>query len=42
MTTALWVLVIFSFLASLCTFVFFAGGALVALIADLSQRQDDE
>lgn len=39
MTTAAWVLVIFSFLAAVCTFVFFVGGALVAWIADMQRER---
>jgi hypothetical protein len=41
--TALWVLVLFGFMAAVATFVSFAGGALVAWIADMQrERWGDE
>lgn len=43
MEAALWVLVTFAFLGSVATFVFFAGGALVAWMVDMvAGRGDDE
>lgn len=44
MEAAGWVLVGFGAVAAVCTFVLFAGGALVAWIADMSQQRwgDDE
>lgn len=42
METAAWVLVGFGSLAAVGTFVLFAGGALVAWIADMSRENGDE
>ena len=43
MNTVLWVLALFGLLAAVCTFVAFAGGAMVAWIADMTtDRGADE